>query len=206
MKGINIVVTYKCNIKCSLCKYNCGPHRKGMMGIKNFKNEVEKAYNEGFNNYIIIEGGEPLLEPATTYKYLKSVWMLKADKYIISNGFWGNADIYIDILEDLKKVGLKGIIFEYNFFHSIFININVLRDAALMCMKAGIEVIFKADFISGNIKNQIDIKTFEYVKSIKREFRNAKFIFVDFDKNTRIFGRSYLKEEKVIFYQVPKLY
>jgi MoaA/NifB/PqqE/SkfB family radical SAM enzyme len=201
MKGINIIVTYKCNIRCSFCKYNCGPHRKGMMEIKNFKNEIEKAYKDGYNNYIIIEGGEPLLESAIIFKYLKSILMINVDKYIMTNGFWGNVDIYMDILGDLKKVGLKGIIFEYDFFHSVFINMDVLREAILMCMKSGLEVMFKADFISGDIKNEIDIRTFEYIKNIKREFNNSKFIFNDFKKNTRIFGRSYLKEEKVIFYK-----
>jgi MoaA/NifB/PqqE/SkfB family radical SAM enzyme len=201
MKGINIIVTYKCNIRCSSCKYNCGPHRKGMMDIKDFKSKIEKAYMDGYNNYIIIEGGEPLLESAIIFKYLKSILIINSDKYIITNGFWGNADIYMDILGDLKKVGLKGIIFEYDFFHSIFINMNVLREAILMCMKSGLEVMFKADFISGDIKNEIDIRTFDYIKNIKREFSNSKFIFNDLNKNTKIFGRSYLKEERVIYYK-----
>lgn len=201
MKGINIIVTYKCNIRCSFCKYNCGPHRKGMMEIKDFKNEIEKAYMDGYNNYIIIEGGEPLLESAIIFKYLKSILIINADKYIITNGFWGKANIYMDILCDLKKVGMKGIIFEYDFFHSVFINMDVIREAVLMCMKSGLEVMFKANFISSDIKNEIDIRTFEYIKNIKREFNNSKFIFNDLNKNTKIFGRSYLKEEKVIFYK-----
>ena len=201
MKGINIIVTYKCNIRCSFCKYNCGPHRKGIMGINDFKNEIEKAYKDGYNNYIFIEGGEPLLESAIIFKYLKSILIFNADKYIITNGFWGNTNIYMDILDDLKKVGLKGVIFEYDFFHSVFINIDVLKEAILMCMKSGLEVMFKADFISGDIKNEIDIRTFEYIKNIKNEFNNSKFIFNDLSKNTRVFGRSYLKEEKVILYK-----
>lgn len=201
MKGINIIVTYRCNIRCHFCRYNCGPQRKGIMEIKDFKNEVEKTYNAGYNNYIVIEGGEPLLEPATIFKYLKNIHMLNADKYIITNGFWGNKEIFFDILKDLKEVGLSGIIFEYDFFHSVFISMDTLREAVLMCIKLGIEVRFKADFISGDIKNEIDIKTFEYVKGIKKEFNNPRFIFNDLNKNTMVFGRSYLKDEKVILYK-----
>lgn len=201
MKGIKIIVTYKCNIRCSFCRYNCGPHRKGFMDIRDFKGEIEKTYREGYNNYIIIEGGEPFLESAILFKYLKSIRMIRADKYIITNGFWGNIDMFIDILSDLKKEGLKGIIFEYDFFHSVFINMNILREAVLMCIKSGLEVMFKADFLSGDINNEIDNRTFEYIKKIKKEFNNSRFIFNDLNKNTRVFGRSYLKEEKVILYK-----
>lgn len=201
MKGIRIVVTYRCNIICPLCRYKCGPHRRGMMGVKDFKNLVEKAYNAGYKDYIVIEGGEPFLEPAIIFKYLKNIRMLKGDKYLITNGFWGNREIFLDILGGLKEVGLKGIIFEYDFFHSVFINIETLREAALMCIKLGLEVAFKAGFISGNIKNEIDMKTFEHIKSIKSEFSSAKIIFNELNKNTKIFGRSYLKEEKAILYK-----
>lgn len=201
MKGIRIVVTYRCNIICPFCRYKCGPHRRGMMGVKDFKNQVEKAYNAGYKDYIVIEGGEPFLEPAIIFKYLKSIHMLKGDKYLVTNGFWGNREIFLDILGDLKEVGLKGIIFEYDFFHSAFINIETLKEAVLMCIKLGLEVVFKAGFISGNIKNEIDIKTFEHIKSIKREFNSSRFIFNELNKNTKVFGRSYLKEEKAILYK-----
>lgn len=201
MSGINIVVTYKCNIRCPFCRYNCGPSRRGIMKIKDFKNEVLRAYSAGYNSYIVIEGGEPFLEPAMIFKYLKNIHRLNADKYVITNGFWGNREIFWDILRDMKKVGLKGIIFEYDFFHSVFISMDTLREAVMMCRKLGLEVSFKANFISGNIKNEIDIKTFEYIKNIKKEFNNAGFIFNDLNKNSMIFGRSYLKKEKVILYK-----
>lgn len=201
MKGISVVVTYKCNIRCSCCRYDCGPHRKGIMGIGEFTYQIEKNYRDGFSNYIIIEGGEPLLESAIVFKYLKSIKMINADKYIVTNGYWGNIDMYLDILGDFKKVGLKGIIFEYDFFHSVFINMDILREAVLMCEKSGLERMFRADFLSGDIKNEIDFKTFEYIKDIKREFNNSKFIFNELNKNTKVFGRSYLKEERVIYYK-----
>lgn len=201
MKGIKIFVTYKCNIICPFCTYNCGPHRKGIMKVNDFRSKVEKAYNSGYRNYIVIEGGEPLLEPAMIYKYLKTTYRLNMDKYIITNGFWGNNEIFLDILEGLKGVGLKGIIFEYDFFHSLFISMDILREAVLVCNKLGLESIFRANFISGDIKNEIDIKTFEQIKKIRKEFNSSRFIFNDLNKDTAIFGRSYIKEEKIILYR-----
>lgn len=201
MKGIKIVVTYKCNIMCSSCKHNCGPHKKGIMEVNSFENKVVNAYKDGYKDYLIIEGGEPFLETGILYKYLKKIRHISMNKYIVTNGYWGTMESYMDMLEDLKKAGLSGIIFEYDYFHSVFINIDTIKQGVQKCISQGISVSFRSDFISGDIKMDEDLKTFEFIKEMKAEFKTAKFFFNDLGKNTNIFGKSLTRDERVLLYK-----
>jgi MoaA/NifB/PqqE/SkfB family radical SAM enzyme len=171
------------------------------MEVGDFEEKVINSYKEGYKDYLIIEGGEPFLEAGILYKYLRKIWSIPMDKYIITNGYWGTMESYMDILEDLKKVGLSGIIFEYDYFHSIFINIETVKQGVQKCISQGISVSFKSDFISGDMKSEEDVKTFEFVKKMRREFKTTRFQFNDLSKNTNIFGRPLLRDERIILYK-----
>jgi MoaA/NifB/PqqE/SkfB family radical SAM enzyme len=201
MKGMKVIVTYKCNIMCSSCRYKCGPHKKGIMEVNCFEEKVTESYREGYRDYLFIEGGEPFLESGILYKYLKNIIHLKMDKYIVTNGYWGDMDSFMDILEDLKRVGLKGIVFEHDYFHSLFINRDKVKQGILKCISQGIHISFKSDFVSGDMKSEEDIKTFDFIKEMKESFKGTRFIFNDLSKDTNIFGRALLKDEKVILYR-----
>lgn len=177
MKGIRAIVTYNCNIMCSCCSFKCSPLKRGIMEVKNFVKRVEEAYNEGYRDYITIEGGEPFLYSGTIFKYLKGIHKLKIDKYIVTNGFWGNIDPYIDILQELKEKGVKGIIIEYDYFHSIYIEKSRIAEAIRKCILSGHDVRLRAFFNSLDMKSGEDEITYRYIKELVKEFKGVDVIF-----------------------------
>lgn len=202
MGGLRIVVTYNCNIMCSHCKYKCGPFRKGMMDTGTFRNRVIQGYEEGYSDYMIIEGGEPLLHAGAVYKYLKKIKNLEMKKYIVTNGFWGNIEQYLFILEDFKRIGLHGIIIEYDYFHSIFINLPTVKNAIAKSLISGISVSIRASFVTNDIRTDADKKTFEYIKEIRNDFKNISFIFDEACNNDlapRVKGKINDKERIILY-------
>ncbi|EYE89026.1 hypothetical protein Q428_04980 [Fervidicella metallireducens AeB] len=177
MKGIKVYFTYNCNIMCNSCKYKCGPHIKGIMPIETFKQEVFKAYNQGFSDFIQIEGGEPFLHIGTVFKYMKKINSLECKKYITTNGYWGYIDYYLDTLNDLKSLGLNEVIIEYDYFHSIFINKDIILNAIEKIKKAGLEVSIRSVVVSNSLKEDSDMITFQLLKDIKKEFGRIKINF-----------------------------
>lgn len=201
MKGIRGVVTYKCNIMCSCCTYRCGPHRKGIMDVKDFERYIKDYYDEGYSDYIIIEGGEPLLQSGIIFKYLKSIRNINSRKYIVTNGYWGNLEAYIYILEDIKNMGLSGIILEYDYFHSIFIDFKTIKNAIEKSLQWNLEVWVKAFFSNSGINCEEDEITFDYIKEIKKNYGEIKFIFQSPDKKKMPYRRAIGVEEKTLMYR-----
>lgn len=176
MKGTHIAITYKSNICCNCCEYKCAPYKKGSMSIKEFRNRVLISIEEGYGDYLNIEGGEPFLNTALLFKYLKSLQDLSLPIFIRTNGYWGNMQPYYDILQELKKIGLTGIIFEYDFYHSLSIYFKTIVCAIEMSLSLGLEVKVIAYFDSETIATTEDSYTFNCLKTLKNNFNNISFI------------------------------
>lgn len=175
MKGTHIAVTYNSNIYCNCCEYNCAPYKKGRMGIKEFHTKVVASIEAGYSDYINIEGGEPFLNPSYLFKYLKGIQNLNIPKYIRSNGYWGNMEPYYEILRGLKKIGLTGIIFEYDFYHSLSIYYKTLYKAIQISTMLELKTKVIAFFQSENLSSIEDRNTFDYMKRLKSDFKDIEF-------------------------------
>lgn len=201
MKGIRTVVTYKCNIMCSCCRFKCGPHKKGGMDFKSFKNKIENYYEKGYCDYIVIDGGEYFIQSGMVFGYLKSILMLKSKKYIVTNGSWGDFDSFYYTLEDMKCLGLYGVIIEYDYFHSKFISFDTIKNAIKKIKKTDLRVIFKSCFISPDIRRIEDKETFNYIKHINKSFEDVEFIFEEINSQKLSFKRVFSMEEKLIMFK-----
>lgn len=201
MKGIRIITTYKCNIMCSNCSYGCTPSKRGIMNPSKFKEEVFSAYNEGFRDFLIIDGGEPFLYASQMYKYLKKIRELEIKKYITTNGYWGDMDTFLGILHELKKLGLDGIIIEYDSYHLVYLDKETIEKAVEKVVLSNLEVHIRASFNTDGLKDEMDIKTFELIKKIKESCGISSFIFErteKINKNNRLYN-SLNNNEKRIF-------
>lgn len=183
MLGTRVIVTYNCNMFCNCCEFKCAPYRKGSMAVGEFKEKVQASYNNGYKDYINIEGGEPFLNAGIIHKYLKAIFNTTSKKYIKTNGYWGTMEPFLDILMEFKKADLNGLIIEYDYYHSLFIDIEIIRQATLMARTCGLEVIIKACFNTQNISSPEDIKTFEYIKIFNKEFKNMNYSFRTIKEN-----------------------
>lgn len=198
MNGIVAVVTYNCNIMCSNCSYGCGPHRKGMMSPECFRQKVAEAYSQGYDDYIEIAGGEPFLHTGVVYKYLKNVKHVKTKKRIVTNGFWGRLDYYIDILEALKNSGISEVVLEYDIFHSVFIEEETILDAIRKLCICGIDARIRAGFETSSLSTPYDIKTLEIIKSIRKKQDWVSFECRTEEKYTGLYRNDDEKYKKII--------
>ncbi|MCX7904680.1 MAG: radical SAM protein [Caloramator sp.] len=200
MKGIRIIVTYQCNFLCHHCRYRCAPYKRGFMNQDEFEKRALDAIKDGYNNYIIIEGGEVFLNPSMLFKYLKKIKDIEIKKYVVTNGFWGNLDIYFRILKNLKDIGLAGIILEYDYFHKPFIDEDKLKGAIDKVLKNDLELIFKGILLTDDISTYEDIETLKEIKKLMRPI-NCKVIFESTDKKfrTEIHKRWTLDEKLILF-------
>lgn len=183
MKGIRVVATYNCNLMCPSCKYKCGPHKKGIMTVELFKEKVLNSVNEGYSDYLIIDGGEALMDTGIIFKYLRATNKINIKKYVVTNGAWGEYESYLYIVDDLKKSGLTGIIFEYDYFHSKYIDIEKIKAAINKALLCDVKVYVRACFLDGGLKEEVDMNTLMYLKDIKRDFSDINFIFEERDKS-----------------------
>jgi len=130
--SLGLLLTYKCNISCRYCIYNCSPKWKSdWLGIENadmiFK-RLDYIFKEiyinrpdgiSFGHGLHFTGGEPFLN----FELLLKLSSL-ANKYEIpypfveTNCFWAIDDsITLEKLDLLKKAGLKGIMISVNPFN-----------------------------------------------------------------------------------------
>ena len=62
LRGIGVLVTYRCNIECSHCYINCGPHRTGVLELDLAKKILREAKDLGLDgSNIHLGGGEAFL-------------------------------------------------------------------------------------------------------------------------------------------------
>lgn len=177
MGGIQIAVTYHSNICCSCCSYNCAPYKRGWMQPDQFQNNVEKAVAQGYTDFIQIEGGEPFLNSALLYRYLRSILKYHIPVYIRTNGFWGNLQPYTEILGKLMENGLRGITLEYDFFHSASIDFKTAIHALQTAGRTGLERRVLAHFETSDISTIQDEKTFQYLKAFRSHYVDMRYIF-----------------------------
>lgn len=111
-------------------------------------------------------------------------------------------DTYLYSLSDLKEIGLYGIIIEYDYFHSAFIDILTIKSAIEKTILSGLNISIRAAFLTRDISVKADIITFEYVKEIRKNYKNIGYILEDanFKKHSLLIKPKSVIGEKVIFY------
>lgn len=202
MKGLKVVVTYKCNFMCSNCRYSCTPYKKGAMDVQKFKREVCQAMDEGYNNYVIIDGGEYFISGGLVFKYLKSIDKINIKKSIVTNASWGKKELFNYTLQSLKKCGLDEIIIKYDYFHSPFTDADTIKESIKKSIKMDFKVAICSTFESESVNTSKDIYTYNFIKDINENFSDIKFIFESTEayKSPSLSHRYISKNEKVVLY------
>jgi len=116
LKGLDILLTYKCTGRCAHCCYRAGPGRGGTMTVAEVEGYLAAVADQPLE-WVLLFGGEPFLFPDLLRASVALAAPL-ARVFVFTNGYWAT-DPYTARrrLADLQAAGLDYILFSVDGFH-----------------------------------------------------------------------------------------
>ena len=167
---LELAVTERCNAKCRHCNFPTSPVGADMSAADAVR-WVEEAAQFDSLRYLLIFGGEPMLNPTVTLAAIKAGKRCGIPSLdIITNGFWAaNDEQAHSWARQLRAAGLDRVIFSVDIFHAEFVPVDNLKRAAQAALSAGMsKVIWNVSvFRRGEPVLPEDIRTWEIVKELR---------------------------------------
>lgn len=119
IKGIHIILTYKCNLECDHCFLYCSPTSEGTFTIKQISEVLVEAKKIGSVEDIFFEGGEPFLFYPLLLEGIKRAKSMGFKVGIVTNAYGANsredAELWIKPLidEGLSYMHISNDTFHY---------------------------------------------------------------------------------------------
>ncbi|MEW5759653.1 MAG: radical SAM protein [Candidatus Thermoplasmatota archaeon] len=172
IKQVDLLITYKCPSKCKHCLYKSGPHREGVMDVKDAKDYLNQLKDYSLK-WVTITGGEPfmyydrLLEIVKIAKDINpgSIWVL-------TNAYWAKSrENAREKLLKLRGAGLTHIMFSVDCFHQEYIPVECVSNALGAAKDVGFEQIQVDSYLLSypESKNQFDLSTLRILSQINLE-------------------------------------
>jgi len=138
----SLFYTYRCNIKCAHCSFNCGPGRTEKMDVNEAKALLKAASSLG-KRLVSLSGGEIFLYYDELSELVAYGAGLGMEVVVDTNGYWGkNPDDAKEKLGKLANIGLKRILVSADTFHQQFVPLasvfNIIRAARELGIDSGI--------------------------------------------------------------------
>ncbi len=118
MNELDLLLTYKCNYECDHCFVCSSPDSEGVMKIINIRAILREAKKIGTIEWIVFEGGEPVLY------YPIMMWGLKEAKKagyktgFITNSYWATSvEDAKEWLKPISKIGVSDVVISDDAFH-----------------------------------------------------------------------------------------
>ena len=116
LKGLDILLTYKCTGRCAHCCYRAGPGRSETMTVAEVEGYLAAVADQPLE-WILLFGGEPFLFPDLLRASVALAAPL-ARVLVFTNGYWAtDLDTALQRLADLQQAGLDYIMFSVDAFH-----------------------------------------------------------------------------------------
>lgn len=152
---ISFCYTFRCNLQCAHCSYNCGPSRTEKMNTDDIKYILKEA---AYSKIRLVElmGGEPFLDYAELSELVAYCSDIGLDVIVTTNGFWGkDYEIAVEKLKALSKKGLTSVLVSTDTFHQKFIPViyalNIIRAARELKIEAYCNFCLSSDRKTDNI-------------------------------------------------------
>jgi wyosine [tRNA(Phe)-imidazoG37] synthetase (radical SAM superfamily) len=116
LKGLDLLLTYKCTGRCAHCCYRAGPHRRETMSLAEVERYLAAVAGQPLER-ILLFGGEPFLVPELLRASVRRASKL-ARVFVFTNGDWAtDRNTARQRLSDLQVAGLDYILFSVDGFH-----------------------------------------------------------------------------------------
>lgn len=115
---LDLLLTYKCNFECDHCFVYSHPDAKGVMKISDIREILKEAEKIGNIEWIVFEGGEPVLYYPIMLWGLREAKRLGYKTGFITNAYWATS--VEDAKEWLKpfcEVGVSDVVLSDDAFH-----------------------------------------------------------------------------------------
>jgi hypothetical protein len=107
LKGVHLLLTYKCDLECDHCFVWGSPKARGVFTLKQIKNVLREAKKLSTVNYVSLEGGEPFLYYPIMMRAIEEALKLGFSVEVLSNCYWASCPE--DATEWLRPMATKNV-------------------------------------------------------------------------------------------------
>lgn len=139
-EGLNLILTYRCNFRCSHCLANCSPERTETMTDERARRYIDAAAQGHCSRMIGYTGGEPFLyydRMLLLMKYTYNTYGIAGGA--VTNCFWAETPLIAEkMINELRDSGLRSLVVSLDQFHLQFGQTDRVRNAVIASVLAGV--------------------------------------------------------------------
>ena len=140
LRGVNLLLTYKCTGRCAHCCYRAGPSRRETMTVAELEGYLASVADQPLK-WISLSGGEPFLFPHLLRASVQLASRL-APVRVFTNGYWAtDPSTARQRLADLQQAGLDHIRFSVDGFHQAHIPLECVATGIQTAQALGLHAI-----------------------------------------------------------------
>jgi hypothetical protein len=118
LTGIHFLLSYKCDSECAHCFVYSSPKAKGTFTLNQMKEVFKELSKIETIEWIIFEGGEPLLFYPLMYEGIKIAHDMGFRTGIVTNAYWATSEEDAELwLKPLHDLGVSDISISDDAFH-----------------------------------------------------------------------------------------
>jgi MoaA/NifB/PqqE/SkfB family radical SAM enzyme len=139
LRNIGFIMTYKCQIACSHCIVEAGPHRKEEILLSDATNWIQQTalYRSGYIKVLSLTGGEPFYNIAHLEKLSTFGEKCGLLVSVVTNAFWASTqEKAIRIIKDLPAIKMLAI--STDVYHQKYVPFERVKNAVFAAKECGI--------------------------------------------------------------------
>jgi len=118
LKGIHLLLSYRCTNECDHCFLWGSPQARGTMSVERVRDILEQAHKLGTVETAYFEGGEPFLFYPILLAGLKQAAELGFKRGIVTNAYWATTvEDAVEWLRPIAEIGIDDLSLSSDLFH-----------------------------------------------------------------------------------------
>lgn len=140
--NLNLVLTYKCNLRCRHCIADCGPSRMETMTLGQATRYLDSAVAATDIGHVGYTGGEPFL----FYNLMRSLMDYAYQTYglpqgVVTNCSWATTPNKARVrLKELSACGLRNLTVSCDSFHLEFVSAEAIKYVVHAALELGLAI------------------------------------------------------------------
>lgn len=118
LKGIHLLLSYRCTNECDHCFLWGSPQARGTMSASYISDILDQAHRLGTVETVYFEGGEPFLFYPILLAGLKQAAVLGFKRGIVTNAYWATTiEDAVEWLRPIAEIGVDDLSLSSDLFH-----------------------------------------------------------------------------------------